>query len=164
MHVVLGAIGPGKHIDGCAAETILIESGAFGKNVIKSVLEGSHYTRSLKGLLMLCKCIERLQWAEFFRIQGIVEYKTELNLLKSMKSSVSRKNREGSKEHLHAPLYISSQMIADFNAFRSERGAKSETFKFWGIFVQMVSVLRDLVRADRKGDWDLHLTSVQAVL
>ena len=30
--------------------------------------------------------------------------------------------------------------------------------------MKMVSILRDLVRADREGNWDLHLHSVQAIL
>ena len=45
IKTVAGAIG--KFIDGCGAETILVESGAFGKNVVRSVLDGTHYTRTL---------------------------------------------------------------------------------------------------------------------
>ena len=62
----MGAIG--KYIDGSGAETTLVESKAYGKNVGKSVMNGSHYTtcRSLKGLMLLSECIERFQWADFF--------------------------------------------------------------------------------------------------
>lgn len=162
IKVVLGAIG--KYIDGCGAETIFVESGAFGKNVVRSVLDGTHYTRSLKGLTMLSECIERLQWAEFFKIHGVDQYMAELQLLKLLKGCVSEKDREGSKEHLDTFLSTSSQLIADFNGFRSDSRTKSETFEFWDRFVEMVGILRDLVRADREGDWNLHLRSVQAVL
>ena len=162
IKVVLGAIG--KYIDGCGAETILVESGAFGKNVVKSVLEGSHYTRSMKGLTMLCECVERLQWADFFKSRDLGPYLAHLETIKLMKGCVSEKNRRGSKEHLEAIVSNSSQMIEDFIAFKSERSAQSQTFIFWDKFIQMVWILRDLVRADREGDWDLHLNSVQAVL
>ena len=162
IKVTLGAIG--KYIDGCGAETILIESGAFGKNVVRSVLEGTHYTRSLKDLTMLCECIQRLQWAEFFRVKGVGKYKAELELLKCIKGCVSEKDREGSKEHLNAFLVISFQMIEDFKAFKTNRSTKSETFSFWDKFVQMVWILNDLVRVDREGNWELYLRSVQAVL
>ncbi len=80
IKVVLGAIG--KYIDGSGANTILVESGVFGKNVVKSVLQGTHYSRSLKGLTMLCECIERLQWTKIFRVQGTAQYNAELELLK----------------------------------------------------------------------------------
>ena len=58
IKVVMGAIG--KYIDGSGAEIILAESKAFGKNVVRSVLDGTHYTRSLKGLMLLSEYFERL--------------------------------------------------------------------------------------------------------
>ena len=87
----MGAIG--KYIDGSGVEIILAESRAFGKNVVRSVLDGTHYTRSLKGLMLLSEWFERLQWAEFFRIKGVTEYMNELSLIQLMKSSVAEKNR-----------------------------------------------------------------------
>ena len=162
IKIVMGAMG--KYVDGSGAETILVESKAFGQNVVRSVLDGTHYTRSLKGLLLLCECMERLQWAEFFRTKGVDPYMNELELVKLMKASVSEKNRIDSKGHLSEFLSTSSTMIDDFNAFRSERSEMSETFAFWDRFIQMSSILRDLVRADREGNWELHLHCVQAVL
>ena len=162
IKVVMGAIG--KYIDGSGAEIILAESKAFGKNVVRSVLDGTHYTQSLKGLMLLSECFETLQWAEFFRIKGVREYMNELSLIQLMKSSAAEKNREESRAHLEAFMSTSSRLIDDFNAFRSERCEVSETFAFWDRFVKMVTILRDLVRANREGTWDLHLRSVQAVL
>ena len=153
----------GKYIDGCGAEIILAESKAFGKDVVRSVLDGTHYTRSLKGLMLLSECFERLQWAEFFRIKGVREYTNELSLIQLMKSSVAETHREASRAHLETFMSTSSRLNDDFNAFRSERCEVSETFAFWDRFVKMVSILRDLVRADREGTWDLYLQSVQAV-
>ena len=148
FHLIMGAIG--KYIEGSGAEIILAESKAFGENVARSVL--------------LSECFERLQWAEFFRIKEVREYMNELSLMQLMKSSVAEKNREESRAHLEAFMSTSSRLIDDFNAFRSERCEVSETFAFWDRFVKMVSILRDLVRADCKGTWDMHLQSVQAVL
>jgi len=55
-------------------------------------------------------------------------------------------------------------MIDDFNAFCSGLHNNSETFAFWDSFVEMVSILKDLVRADREGSWQLHLQSIQSAL
>ena len=41
----MGAIG--KYIDGSGTETILAASKAYCENVVRSVMDGSHYTRSL---------------------------------------------------------------------------------------------------------------------
>ena len=158
----MGAIG--KYIDGSGAETVLAESKVFGKNAVRSVLDGTHYTRSLKGLSMLSECIERLQWTEFLRIKGHQQYRNELKILELMKESVSEKKRDESKEYLESFLSTSSNMIDDFNTFRSERMEVSETFAFWDHFVRMVCVLKDLVRADCEGNWQLHLHRVQPAL
>jgi len=40
----------------------------------------------------------------------------------------------------------------------------SETFAFWDSFVEMVSILKDLVKADWEGNWQLHLQSIQSAL
>lgn len=162
IKVVMGAIG--KYMGGSGAETILVESKAFGQNVVKSVLAGTHYTRSLKGLTLLSECIERLQWAAFFKTKGVESYRNELELLKLMKAAVAGKKRDESKGHLSEFLSTASTMIDEFIAFKPERCQMSETFAFWERFVQMTSLLKDLVRADREGNWELHLNSVQAVL
>ena len=69
IKVVMEAIG--INIDGSGAEIILAESKAFGKNVVRSVFDGTHHTRSLKGLMLLSECFERLQWAD---IQELLTY------------------------------------------------------------------------------------------
>ena len=100
----------GKYIDCSGAEIILAESKAFGKDVVRSVLDGTHYTRSLKGLMLLSECFERLQWAELFRIKGVREYMNELSLMQLMKSSVAE-NREESRVHLEAFMSTSSRLM-----------------------------------------------------
>ena len=40
----------------------------------------------------------------------------------------------------------------------------SETFAFWDCFARMVCVLKEFVRADHEGNWELHLHNVQAAL
>ena len=162
IKVVMGAIG--KYLEGGGADTILSETKVFGKNEVKTVLDGSHYSRALKGLLMLSEAIERLQWSEFFKQKGVNTYIKELTLLNNLKLLVSSMNEQHSKEELQAFIESSTAIINDFNAFKEERAKLSETFGYWNVFTTMVACLRDLVRADREGNWNLHLQSVQAVL
>jgi hypothetical protein len=162
MKVVMGSIG--KYIDGGGAETIFVEKKVFGQNVVNSVLGGTHYVRSLKGMFLLSECIQRLQWSEFFSIKGVQMYGQELQHLKTLKDSVSQKQREQSKQHLDAFMHSSSRIMEDFKLFTTEQSHQSETFAFWDIFVQMVALLKDLIRADREGNWELHLHSLQRLL
>ena len=118
--------------------------GAIGKYIEGSgaeiiLAESKAFGENVARSVLLSECFERLQWAEFFRIRGVREYMNELSLMQLMKPSAAEKNREESRAHL-------------------------ETFAFWDRFVKMVSILRDLVRANCKGTWGMHLQSVQAVL
>ena len=41
---------------------------------------------------------------------------------------------------------------------------QSETFSYWNTVINMVHILKDLVRADREGNLELHLRSIQLAL
>ena len=40
----------------------------------------------------------------------------------------------------------------------------NEPFKYWDKFIQIVSLVENLVRSDREGNWELHLHTVQELL
>ena len=81
-----------------------------------------------------------------------------------MKHEVSEKKKKKSKELLHSFLGISENLFNDFKAFKGEMKAKSKTFAYWDRFIEMGWLAKDLVRADREGNWQLHLKTVEAVL
>ena len=47
-----------------------------------------------------------------------------------------------------------------FNRFCEESEVKSKTFQFWNEYTKMVGMLLRYIRAERVGNWDLHLASV----
>ena len=91
-------------------------------------------------------------------------YKTPFNDIKSMKKAVSIRDKEESQKSLEKFKISSAQLLKDFETFKSERSEASETFRYWNNFIDMVHLLRDIVRADREGDWNLHLSSVKDTL
>jgi len=127
-------------------------------------LGGSHYARSQEGMTLLSEAMERLQWSAFFEKHGVEKYVEPLKLLREMKQEVSAKNKSRSKELLNSFLGLSGDLFEDFEEFKRERKAESKTFFYWVRFIEMVRLAHDLVRADREGDWHLHLQSVEAVL
>lgn len=161
IKIVLACIG--KYLEDSGAETIWLENGIFGPNVIKSVLGGTHYVRSLKGMLLLCETIERLQLCEFLH-ETDHQYEQILESVRDLKTSVAAKDRPGCKTLLESFANSSTEMQDKFQEFKSAKCEKSETFGYWNKFVHMVYLVRNLIRADREGDWNLHLQSVHAVL
>ena len=56
----------GKYIRGSGLDDALVETQVFGKKVIEQVLNGSHYIRSLRAILILVDSINRLKWDAFW--------------------------------------------------------------------------------------------------
>ena len=91
LKIYLGCIG--KYLRGSSAESIWIEKEIFGPNTSQAVFGGSHYARSLEGMILLSEAMERLQWSAFFKKLGVEKYVEPLKLLKEMKQEVSAKNK-----------------------------------------------------------------------
>ena len=82
-----------------------------------------------------------------------------------VKASIAKKERELSKIHLQSFIACSDQFVNNFEEFKAAGKHKSETFECWDTFTpKMVSLLKDLIQADREGNWNLHLQTVQACL
>ena len=102
---------------------------------------------------------------EFIGQDGCIKkYQTQLQKLKELKASIDGKNNIQSKLHLADFLEDSAPLIEEFKKFKAEKCEASETFQYWDTFTEMAGRLKDLLRADREGNWDLHLDVVQKVL
>ena len=57
-----------------------------------------------------------------------------------------------------------TKLASDLEKFIKARSESNENFKFWATFLDMMTVVWDLLRADRDGLWELHLDAVQRAL
>lgn len=54
---------------------------------------------------------------------------------------------------------------ADFNMFIKTGEEKSKVFHYWNTFLyELFPILRDIIRADREGKWELHMSAFQRAL
>ena len=88
---LLGCLGKCLRCSG--TENIWIENLVFGVNVVVSAC-GTHYTCSLKGMLLLCEAMQRFQLCEFFKVYGCEKYQQQFSLLKELKASIAKKKKE----------------------------------------------------------------------
>ena len=62
----------GKCLAGSGPKHVWLETGMFGPTVIQnSILNGSHYSRSLEGQQLLAEAMQRLLYKEFFNEKGV---------------------------------------------------------------------------------------------
>ena len=159
--IFLGCMG--KYLRGSGAGKIWTDSLTFGVNVVESVLNGRHYVRSLKGMLLLGEIMQRLQWCEFLKLYEAQQY-AELEILRRLKTCVHDKLQAESQKLLADFMKEGCRFVHDFAEFCKKYKAQSENFAYWNNCLNMVSLLKDLIRSDRIGNWTLHLQTVQRIL
>ena len=64
----------GKYIQGSGLEQSLKQTRVFGVKVADAVLNGTNYTRSLKGILILSNAIEMLKWNAFLELNKCEQF------------------------------------------------------------------------------------------
>ena len=55
----------GKYLRGSGMEDALIETGVFGSKAVESMMNGSHYIISLRGIMILADALNTLKWEAF---------------------------------------------------------------------------------------------------
>ena len=141
----------------------LIEAEVFWKKVVQSVLAGSHYVRAMKGMLIISEVLSRLKWEAFWK-SNIVDTNADLTQsIIDFKTSVSSKNlRQNSDEKFHLLLSESDALRLKFEAFVFECEEKSEVCQYLGLFESIIMVVKQMVTADREGNWSLHVAAVRS--
>ena len=54
-------------------------------------------------------------------------------------------------------------LFKEFIAFKKKSRAKSQLFAFWEDYVDMVQLMLQFIRAERSGNWHLHLVTTAAI-
>ena len=89
--------------------------------------------------------------------------KEQLDMLADQRGMVtSSSNKNVSFSHNFEENRISH--FRDFVNFIDDARNSNETFKYWDTFIYLMQQAENLVRADRDGDWALHLQAVQVML
>ena len=140
----------GYYITNSGVEHILIETELFGVGVVQQILSGSHYSRCTKGFFMLGEALHRLQIEAFFK-ENIKNYDYEVVTLKT--DTFAENNYVESKALYDDVCQSSSNLVKDFQDFIIKRSEESPLFKYWSNVLKLIQLLRDIIRADRTGNW-----------
>ena len=149
----------GKYVLGSGVSNVFIECSVFGVNVVQSVLEGKNYVRGVKGMLMLGETMFRLQVKSFLKEHSYESYASDVEQLLQIHRSISSA-REKTVDHVDLDINV-EKLLADFEKFIDRGRQTSEQFLYWDNFLRLLQLLRNLVRSDRQGIWELHLDTVQ---
>ena len=129
---------------------------------MEAVLGGTHYYRSLKGLSIVEDAILHLKSEAFWLSHEPNCYKEGLKQLCSLKMSLCEWNSINAKHALENLINSNAlqNFLEEFEKFSFECSEKSEICLYFENYLQIMKQIKNLIRADRKGDFLLHINSV----
>jgi len=157
----LGVIG--QFVNDSGFSDIFIETEVYGENTLKAVLKGVHYNRGVRSHKLMYEACRRLQMKVFLKEaddSSMLQLKSQIkNLQEALMSS---------EEDVPAIYDIiehdGTNLFSEFAKFLQKKSSENATFKYWCNYCEMVEILLDCIRAERDGNWDLHLRTVKKMI
>lgn len=106
----------GKFLRGSGVDDAFIECAVFGPGVVEAVLNGSHYVRSLAGVLMVEDLVMKLVWQEFWRHNNKQNYHPALQHVAAFQKKLAVKER--CEEEFSVMVNSLEGLQKDFLAFK----------------------------------------------
>lgn len=161
----------GQHVESAGLDYVWIESGVFAPNNTETVLEGKAYYRAVRGHMLAYESLWRIRWRLF--LDWLADHQqTALEDLENVVSPIIdlfRLREKPGRESFQTSVgnlegYIQSHNLTDlFNEFDTTMST-SKNYAFWLSYMKMVKTLLNFIRAEREGNWELHLESFAAIL
>lgn len=154
----------GKYLQYSGINNIFIEAGLFGLCVVDQILSGNHYTRCMKTFTYLLETLRSLQIKEFFSCARGEKYENAIVYILLLKNNFMENDLDNCRDdckYTFKQLQNSIKpLLDDFNNFIFMRSKESQLFRYWNNAATLISLMLDLVRADRTGNYKLHLETV----
>ena len=151
--IVLACLG--AYLEPSGIFAVLVETECYGTDVIRTVISGSHYSRSRTAHSMIHEVLMSMMLEEF--LSKSPDKRMELEALQADFQSKELTSEEWTsiKEHC-------STIQAAFQVYVKERALKSQSFCYWNTYVSdLFPIIRDLTNSLRSGDWILYISAME---
>ncbi|KXJ20012.1 hypothetical protein AC249_AIPGENE15286 [Exaiptasia diaphana] len=162
FHIALNYLALiGKKYADSGLEDILVESGVYAAGTTTSLLQGKSYNRGIRAHKLVMEALFRMLWKAFV---AWLSSQTKSQFPSSEMSSKLQQCRHAFKganfnQRWDVLVKFMKRNMTLFFSFVSEAKAKSKVFCFWMEYISVVLLLLQFVKAERIGDWQLHLSS-----
>ena len=167
FHVICNMLSIiGKLFRDAGLRDLAVESGVIAEGSIDKVLDGRQYNRGVRLHKLTYEAMMRLVWRSFLEwletdhSADLPHLDETLRVVMDLHGDVSSTTLDSSmtNESCHRILHL---LRCYLDVLRHERGSLAT---FWMMYVDMAEILLGLIRADREGDWYLHLASIRNML
>lgn len=150
--------------------SILSDSTVYAEATARQMLQGKQYSRGIRGLKLAQDALTRLftcsmsSWAATERGQSVPSAEGK-RLLSDIVHAFAMQNKvlvkalmdEFERDHLPDISHMTGE-------FRRHGREQSQTFAYWDSFLYATDILLQLLRAEKEGDFELHLSATQETI
>ena len=144
----------GQHMQSTGLLDVWIESGLLGKKTAEHALCGKNYEKSIRAHKITSQAMWQILLPQF------MEYLQQNNA--ELKHEIESADSEEEDNELIKTL--SNQKFSEALAKFKQDDDHGPTFKLWYEYLEMVKVLLMFTRAQREGNWDLHICAFKQML
>ena len=161
----------GQHMENAGLADLWTESGVYAVNSTESMLEGKAYYRAVRGHLLTYEALWHTKWQVFVawllerghgNEQPIKELTQEVCKV-FQDSSTNRKSECSSRVQKLSAFFRDSNLERLLQEFDKDQN-DDLNFRLWSSYMTMVETLMDFTRAQREGNWVLHIESFAAMI
>ncbi|KAK3698426.1 hypothetical protein QZH41_001193 [Actinostola sp. cb2023] len=170
FHVALNFLSLlGKKFMNSGLDDLLIESGVYAAGTTSALMKGKSYNRGVRAHKLSMEVLYRLMWSAFAQWCGNLEREDEQVDHESLNSKLEacRQAIESKVGMVQSVKELERDMMkiaSLFEKFKAEAVSQSMTFSFWEQYISMVKLLLQFIKAERTGNWSLHLSSTAAMI
>ncbi len=156
----------GKHFEESGLSDVLVESGVYGASVVSTILNGKGWNRAIRCHKLAYEALWRVLWHLF------VQWMNDSNRKfpetgDELTDAVVQAFAGGTQDSLLAAVSAQRDCIQDMKKDLSEYIEEKSvfpTFRYWTQYIELVQMLLNFIRAEREGNWQLHMSSFKQML
>ena len=159
----------GKHVESAGLDDAWVEAGLFAQNSTEAMMDGKAYYRAVRGHTLAYEALWRIKWEKFQEWLVLNNHNLDLDEEISRVAILFNRKETGYSSDITDAVHGLSSILRNgrvrhlLDAFDKEL-SQQPTFKFWSTYLEMVELLLDFIRANRDGNWQLHLDTFAAML
>lgn len=149
----------GQHMDSSGLRDVWIESGVYGENTTLHMLSGHAYNKAVRAHKLTFEALWRSLWPKFqeWAVQNgkaLINEELSMHVDKVIEKFAGK--CEDVTDSFCELVRAAAGVIGLLQEF-DESQSGQPTFKYWRQYMEMVSILMGFIRAEREGNWALHL-------
>ena len=156
-------------MENAGLDDLWTESGLYATNTTASMLEGKAYYRAVRAHRLTYEALWTIKWPMFETWLQENDYMEDLDikrLVQKVSGQFCKNARRAEVSNAVDDLTkaLSDHQIQECLELFDNQNKENPNFQMWKAYMKMVEILLAFIRAEREGNWRLHLEAFTAML